>query len=182
MCLCWWSENSCLSIHYISNKEASVFSKSTSSARNKVVNSSPSSRIQQLWIPWSPSSSIPIMNSTLENYFPVEESTLITILAFLGLILAPVTIFCNILVIIPFCRCSRVRSASNQILLALAITDCILGFLLFLVSITGLTKITRVDEPNAYCHINYAVAMGMTTLQVRYMMRMYFMWLQCCFS
>ena len=115
------------------------------------------------------------MNSTLENYFSVEESTLITILTFLGLILAPLTIFCNILVIIPFCRCSRVRTASNQILLALAITDCILGFCLFLVSITGLTKITRVDEPNAYCHINYAVAMGMTTLQVRYMMRMYFM-------
>ena len=131
----------------------------------KSVNSSPSARIQQLWIPWS----LPfkIMNSTLENYFSVEESTLITILTFLGLILAPLTIFCNILVIIPFCRCSRVRTASNQILLALAITDCILGFCLFLVSITGLTKITRVDEPNAYCHINYAVAMGMTTLQVR---------------
>ena len=108
------------------------------------------------------------MNSTLESYnLSVEETALITILAFLGLILAPVTVFCNFLVIIPFCRCSRVRTASNQILLALAITDCILGFLLFLVSITGLTKVTRVDDPHAYCHINYAVAMGITTLQVR---------------
>ena len=109
-----------------------------------------------------------MMNSTLESYnLSVEETALITILAFLGLILAPVTVFCNFLVIIPFCRCSRVRTASNQILLALAITDCILGFLLFLVSITGLTKVTRVDDPHAYCHINYAVAMGITTLQVR---------------
>ena len=107
------------------------------------------------------------MNTTNEaEGFTVEETTLITILAFLGLILAPITIVSNLLVIIPFCRCTRVRTASNQILLALAITDCILGFLLFLVCITGLTKVTKVDEPNAYLHMNYAVAMGMASLQV----------------
>ena len=56
-----------------------------------------------------------------------EETVLVITLGALALVLAPLTLASNILVIVPFCRFSRVRTASNQILLALAITDLLLG-------------------------------------------------------
>ena len=56
-----------------------------------------------------------------------EETVLVITLGALALVLAPLTLASNILVIVPFCRFFRVRTASNQILLALAITDLLLG-------------------------------------------------------
>ena len=70
-----------------------------------------------------------------------EETTtttsIILLLSSLAFVLSPLTVASNLLVIVPFCRLTRVRTASNQILLALAIIDGLLGFLLFLSSISG---------------------------------------------
>ena len=72
-----------------------------------------------------------------------EETVLVISLSSLAFVLAPLTLASNILVIVPFCRFSRVRTASNQILLALAITDLLLGMSLCMASIAGLTKVTK---------------------------------------
>ena len=72
-------------------------------------------------------------SSNLEGH----ETPVIFLLSVLAFMLSPLTVASNILVIIPFCRLTRVRTASNFILLALAITDGLLGFLLFLSSFSG---------------------------------------------
>ena len=72
-------------------------------------------------------------SSNLEGH----ETPIIFLLSVLAFMLSPLTVASNILVIIPFCRLTRVRTASNFILLALAITDGLLGFLLFLSSFSG---------------------------------------------
>ena len=64
-------------------------------------------------------------------------TSIILVLSSLAFVLSPLTVASNLLVIVPFCRLTRVRTASNQILLALAIIDGLLGFLLFLSSISG---------------------------------------------
>lgn len=94
----------------------------------------------------------------------INETALIVTLCSLAFVLAPLTVAFNLLVIVPFCRFSRVRTASNQILLALAITDLLLGMVLFMASITGLTNLTTLDKP--HLHISYALVMAFATLQV----------------
>ena len=64
-------------------------------------------------------------------------TSIILVLSSLAFVLSPLTVASNLLVIVPFCRLTRVRTPSNQILLALAIIDGLLGFLLFLSSISG---------------------------------------------
>ena len=64
-------------------------------------------------------------------------TSIILVLSSLAFVLSPLTVASNFLVIVPFCRLTRVRTPSNQILLALAIIDGLLGFLLFLSSISG---------------------------------------------
>lgn len=94
-----------------------------------------------------------------------DETALVIVLSILALGLAPITVASNVLVIVPFCRFSRVRTASNQILLALAITDCFLGLVLFAASLSGLSKATKVLEPEAHVNISYFLAMSMSTMQ-----------------
>jgi hypothetical protein len=94
-----------------------------------------------------------------------HETVLIISMSTIALILSPITVFSNILVIIPFCRFTRVRTASNQILLALAISDLILGVLLFLFMIIGLTRLAKLGDVNILVHISYIVAMALTTMQ-----------------
>lgn len=101
-----------------------------------------------------------------------EDKVLLITLGSLAFVLAPLTVASNLLVIVPFCRFSRVRTASNQILLALAITDLLLGIVLFMASITGLTKLTKLIEPQSHVHIGYAVAMSMASLQTTSLMLM----------
>ena len=101
-----------------------------------------------------------------------EETVLVISLSSLAFVLAPLTLASNILVIVPFCRFSRVRTASNQILLALAITDLLLGMSLCMASIAGLTKVTKAVELNEYLHLSYAVALSMATLQATSLMLM----------
>ena len=101
-----------------------------------------------------------------------EETLLVISLSSLAFVLAPLTLASNILVIVPFCRFSRVRTASNQILLALAITDLLLGMSLCMASIAGLTKVTKAVELNEYLHLSYAVALSMATLQATSLMLM----------
>ena len=107
---------------------------------------------------------IPLNDKISEH---IHETFLILTLSFLAFFLAPLTVAFNLLVIVPFCRYSRVRTASNQILLALAITDLLLGFVLFMASMTGFTKAIGLVEPHDHMHISYAVAMAMATLQVK---------------
>ena len=102
----------------------------------------------------------------------VHETVLLSILALLAFVLAPLTVASNLLVIAPFCRFARVRTASNQILLALAITDLLLGLVLFMASFTGVCKITQLTQPQSHMHISYAVGMAMSTLQATSLMLM----------
>ena len=112
-------------------------------------------------------------NNTTATVGKSAEETLIVIsLSTLAFGLAPLTLASNILVIVPFCRFSRVRTASNQILLALAITDLLLGMSLCMASIAGLTKVTNLVEVNNYLHLSYAVALAMATLQATSLMLM----------
>ena len=82
----------------------------------------------------------PLLNEPKISLEEEEETTtttsIILLLSSLAFVLSPLTVASNLLVIVPFCRLTRVRTASNQILLALAIIDGLLGFLLFLSSIS----------------------------------------------
>ena len=116
---------------------------------------------------------IMILNSTVvSDEKGGEETVLVIVLSLLAVVLAPLTVASNVLVIVPFCRFSRVRTASNQILLALAITDLLLGMSLCMASIAGLSKVTRLVELNNYLHLSYAVALAMATLQATSLMLM----------
>ena len=101
-----------------------------------------------------------------------EETVLVITLGALAFVLAPLTLASNILVIVPFCRFSRVRTASNQILLALAITDLLLGLSLCMASIAGMSKVTGLVEVENHLHLSYAVALSMATLQATSLMLM----------
>ena len=78
-----------------------------------------------------------------------EETVLVITLGALALVLAPLTLASNILVLVPFCRFSRVRTASNQILLALAITDLLLGSVMKVLEFHSKT-----DEVQTSLHLN----------------------------
>ena len=73
--------------------------------------------------------------------FKYSKDILIDLYSSMAFILSPLTVASNILVIVPFCRLTRVRTAPNQILLALAIVDGLLGFLLFLSCLSGKGKL-----------------------------------------
>lgn len=103
--------------------------------------------------------------SVVADATSINETVLIVTLCLLAFVLAPLTVAFNLLVIVPFCRFSRVRTASNQILLALAITDLLLGMVLCMASITALTNIATLDKPHP--HISYAIVMAFATLQVQ---------------
>ena len=105
------------------------------------------------------------MNSTnlpsYTNYTSEDNTILMVTLSSLAFVLAPATVASNVAVVVPFCRFSRVRSASNQILLALAITDGLLGLVLLTAALTGLIKISKLVEADGHMYIGYTVAMVM---------------------
>ena len=83
------------------------------------------------------SKSLEIQEEEVVDETTTATTSIILVLSSLAFVLSPLTVASNLLVIVPFCRLTRVRTASNQILLALAIIDGLLGFLLFLSSISG---------------------------------------------
>ena len=83
------------------------------------------------------SKSLEIQEEEVVDETTTATTSIILVLSSLAFVLSPLTVASNFLVIVPFCRLTRVRTPSNQILLALAIIDGLLGFLLFLSSISG---------------------------------------------